>query len=443
MNGPTLPGALRSLAVTATLVFLSAGAVGGDRSPEELKAEAAERIDAAEEQLQDYVMYLNDNPEIGFDLPLAADRATAMLEEAGFQVERGIEGTLLHSGQSFFMEHAFIAKLEGGQPGPKVGLMVEYDALPEIGHGCQHDISGAWSIGAGLGLASLMPYMSGTLYLFGTPAEEGIVDNAGGKVIMLERMEHLDAALMIHGSTVTTDGAENIMRLNREALEVVFHGREASPNSAYHGINALDANMLFWDALNAYRRQLRPGAAIYGIITDGGQVVNTIPGRSASRFLVRVADEQYFHEVLGRVREIAEGIAMAMGATVDVNVTANRYVSMIPNQTLAQSHRANLEALGLEPFSPRMHRPGSGGASDMGNVSRVVPSIHPFMRSRVTGGGHTLEAAEGSRSEFGLGTVTLGAKALAMTAIDIFTGEADVEAMRDELDRALADLAAE
>ena len=231
------------------------------------------------------------------------------------------------------------------------------------------------------------------------------------------------------------------MNLNREALEVVFHGRAASPNSAYHGINALDANMLFWDALNAYRRHLRPGAAIYGIITDGGQVVNTLPARSASRFLVRVGDEQYFHEVLGRVREIAEGVAMAMGTTVDVNVTANRYVSMIPNQTLAQAHRSNLEALGVEPFT--FESTGSGGSSDMGNVSRVVPSIHPFMRSRVTGGGHTLEAAEASRSEFGLGTVTLGAKALAMTAIDIFSGVADVEAMREELDRSLMQLASE
>lgn len=443
MNGPSLPSTLRYLAIAATFILLSAASLGDQRSPEDLKSAALERIDAAEQQLRDYVMFLNDNPEVGFDLPLAADRATAMLKEAGFEVERGIEGTLLHTGQSFFMEDAFIARLEGGQPGPRVGLMVEYDALPDIGHGCQHDVSGAWSLGAGLGLAALMPYMSGTLYLFGTPAEEGVVDNAGGKVIMLDRMKDLDAALMIHGSTVTTDGAENIMNLNREALEVVFHGRAASPNSAYHGINALDANMLFWDALNAYRRHLRPGAAIYGIITDGGQVVNTLPARSASRFLVRVGDEQYFHEVLGRVREIAEGVAMAMGATVEVNVTANRYVSMIPNQTLAQTHRANLEALGLDPFSPRSHRPGSGGASDMGNVSRVVPSIHPFMRSRVTGGGHTLEAAEASRSEFGLGTVTLGAKALAMTAIDIFTGVADVEAMREELDRSLIQLASE
>jgi len=129
-------------------------------------------------------------------------------------------------------------------------------------------------------------------------------------------------------------------------------------------------------------------------------------------------------------------VAMAMGATVEVNVTANRYVSMVPNQTLAQVYRRNAEALGLEPVSPRIT--GSGGSSDMGNVSRVVPSIHPFLKSRLSGGGHTREAAEGSVSEFGLGTIPVGANVLAMTAIDIFTGAADVAAMREELKASLA-----
>jgi len=412
--------------------------MGSDRSPQDLKAEASAKVDAVEDQLQDYVRYVNANPEVGFELPQTADRITAMLQQAGFDIERGVHGTLENIGQSFFMEDAFIAKIEGKQPGPKVGLMVEYDALPEIGHGCQHDLSGAWSIGAGLALAELMPELNGTLYLFGTPAEEGIVDNAGGKVIMLDRMKELDAALMIHGSNVTTDGAENIMNLNREALEVVFHGKAASPNSAYNGINALDANLLFWNAINAYRPHLKDGAAIYGIITDGGQTVNTIPGRSASRFLLRVNDQEYFLELLERVREIAEGAAMAMGATVDVNVTASRYVSMVANQTLAETYRKNLEALGLEPISPRIT--GSGGASDMGNVSRVVPSIHPFLKSRLSGGSHTLEAARQSVGEFGLGTVSVGAKALALTAIDIFAGVADVEAMKEELEQSVTQL---
>lgn len=433
-----------------TLLFLIIGAltllvspitIGADREPEELKALASANLDAVEDQLQDYVRFANANPEVGFELPQTADRITAMLEQAGFNVERGIHGTLQNTKQSYFMEHAFIASLKGKQPGPKVGLMVEYDALPEIGHGCQHDLSGAWSIGAGLALAELMSHVNGTLYLFGTPAEEGIVDNAGGKVIMLNRIKELDAALMIHGSNITTDGAENIMNLNREALEVVFHGKAASPNTAHNGVNALEANLLFWNAINAYRPHLEKGAAIYGIITDGGQTVNTIPARSASRFLIRVNDQEYFLELLDRVREIARGAAMAIGASVDVNVTANRYVSMMPNQTLAKAYRKNLESLGLEPASPQIT--GSGGASDMGNVSRVVPSIHPFLESRLAGGSHTLEAAEQSVSEFGLGTVTTGAKALAFTAIDIFTGVADVEAMKAELDRTLSRISEE
>lgn len=443
MNSPSLLSARRALNVGTFTLLLSLYAHAGaaDQNPQDFKAKASARIDAAEGQLRDYVKFLNENPEVGFELPLAADRIIHMLEKAGFEVERGIHGSLKHSGQSFFMEHAFIAKLEGEEPGPKVGLMVEYDALPVIGHGCQHDLSGAWSIGAALGLAELMPHLPGTLYLFGAPAEEGIVDHAGGKVIMQERMKELDAALMIHGSLETTDGAERILNLYREALEVVFHGKEASPNSAYDGVNALEANILFWNAINAYRPHLKDGAAIYGIITDGGQTVNTIPGRSASRFLIRVNDREYFLEVIERVKEIAEGAALAMGATVDVNVTANRYVSMIPNQTLAQTYRENLEALGLEPSTPRIT--GSGGASDMGNVSRLVPSIHPFLRSREAGSGHTLEAAQATTGEFALSTITVGAKALAMTAIDIFTGRVDVQAMQEELDRSITELYSE
>jgi amidohydrolase len=417
------------------LLLAVAAAHSAAAQTDDLKARAAARIDESAALLQDYVRYLNANPETGFDLPRAADHITAILERAGFEVERGIHGTLQNNAP-FFMEHAFIARIEGRKPGPKVGLMVEYDALPVIGHGCQHDLSGAWSVGAGLALAALMPELEGTLYLFGTPAEEGIVDHAGGKVIMLDRIRQMDAALMIHGSETTTDGAENILNLNREALEVVFLGKEASPNSAHHGINALDANVLFWNAVNAYRPHIKDGAAIYGIITDGGQTVNTIPGRSASRFLIRTNDHDYLLELVERVTEIAKGVAMAMGATVEVNVTANRYVSMVPSQTLAQAYRKNAEALGLSPESPRIT--GSGGSSDMGNVSRVVPSIHPFLMSRLSGGSHTRAAAEQSVSEFGLSTVTVGAKTLAMTAIDVFTGAVDVTAMRTELEASLA-----
>lgn len=424
-------------------VALAASSVSfaADTPTDALKAKASANVEAAEGELQSYVRYLNANPEIGFELPDAADRITKMLVDAGFDVERGINGTLQHTEQSIFMEHAFIAKLEGRQPGPKVGLMVEYDALPQIGHGCQHDLSGSWSIGAGLALAELMPELEGTLYLFGTPAEEGIVDDAGGKVIMLEHMQELDAALMIHGNTFTTDGAGNVMNLYREALEVVFHGKEASPNSAYNGINALEANILFWNAVNAYRPHLKDGAAVYGIITDGGQTVNTIPGRSASRFLIRVNDHEYFLEVTERIKQIARSAAEAIGATVDINVTANRYIPMVPNQTLAKAFRGNLEDLGLEPVTPRIT--GSGGASDMGNVSQIVPSIHPFLKSRLTGGGHTLEAAQQTTGDYSMGTISVGAKALAMTAIDIFTGQADVKAMREELEQSLSSISAD
>ncbi|MGF7184227.1 amidohydrolase [Desulfitispora alkaliphila] len=397
----------------------------------DLKERIIKEVDAVKDEIIEINDYLYKNPELGYQEFKASKLLTSKLEEAGFEVQKGICG----------METAFKAEFKGKGSGPKVALLAEYDALPEpVGHGCQHNLIGAISVGTGLALSRVMSELNGSLYVFGCPAEEGVVDNAGGKVPMIDEFKEMDTAMMIHGAQFNTDGSENVLNLNREALEITFLGKAASAAQAEfasEGINALEACMLFWQALNAYRLQMKDGARVYGIITEGGTAVNVIPERAVTRILIRVEDYPYFLELVEKVKTMAEGAAMALGAKVEIRSTANRYLSFNPNQNLATAYGKNAESLGLPLF--KVPAGIGGGASDMGNVSRVCPAIHPFVASMPKGTpNHTADAADASVSELGHKMAVLGAKALGMTAVDVLTGVIDTEVMRKEFEETTA-----
>ncbi|MCZ4315621.1 amidohydrolase [Comamonadaceae bacterium G21597-S1] len=404
----------------------------GDVLTQELKGRVIKEVDSLKEQIFEISQFLYENPEVGHQEYKSAHMLTSTLERHSFNVQKGVSG----------METAFKAEFAGKEPGPKIALLAEYDALPApLGHGCQHNLISAMSVGAGLALSRIMPELKGSLYVFGCPAEEAVAENAGGKVIMIDEFKAMDAAMMIHGSTRTTDGSEDLLNLNREALEITFHGKAASAaqaDNAYEGVNALEACMLFWHGLNSFRPHIKHGARVYGIITEGGTAVNVIPHRAVTRLLIRVSNYRYFLELIEKVKQIAEGAAMTLGATVDVRITANRYISYIASQNLAEAYGRNIEKLGLTVT--KIKAGGDGGASDIGNVSRVCPSIHAFIESAPKGtANHTNACADASVSELGRNAAIAGAKALCMTAIDIFTGAVDVKRLRQELDKALLD----
>lgn len=392
------------------------------RSAEQLKTALQSQVDEIKDRIIEIADYIHQNPEIGYAEYKASDLLCSELERQGFEVARKVAG----------LPTAFKAVLKGKAERPRLGILAEYDALPGLGHACGHNLSAASALGAALALAPLMPELEGTLAVFGTPAEEGVVENAGGKIVMLKEFEGLDAAMMMHALDMNTVICDSF---NREALEIEFIGKSANAGNAEDaskGINALEGVMLFWHAVNAQRLLLKNDARIFGIITEGGVSPNIIPDRAVTRLQVRVEDDTYFQEVVEKVKNAARGAAQSIGAKVNIRAYANTYRSMLNNRTLAKVFEKNLclQGIAVENLSRR------GVATDMGNVSRVAPAIHPFIAVAPKGTPwHSTESAKASTSAQAHEATIQTAKAFGMTVIDIVTDQGLAQAVRAEFEK--------
>ena len=379
----------------------------------ELKQRVMDAVDARREQLIGISETIHANPEIRFEEYQAAALLSGVLEENGFDVERGVAG----------LETAFIGTLSGAGVGPTVAILAEYDALPGLGHACGHNIIGTAALGAGLALQAVLPELAGTVVVVGCPAEEG----GAGKAYLVKAglFEGVDAALMVHPSNRCMTRR---LSLTSFKLDVEYYGKPshagASPDQ---GVNALDAMIVMFSSIGLLRQQLKDDARVHGIITHGGDASNIIPQFTSARLGVRAIDTAYAREVLEKVRGCAEAGAAATGARLAFKVQDVYYEGMLPNPVLADLMDANLTALGLTvslpEAKPRM------GSTDMGNVSQVVPGLHPYVP--IAGedvAGHTAAFAEASRSPMGHEALIQAAKVLAMTAVDLLVNPAQVEA---------------
>ncbi len=379
-----------------------------------LKDRIVEIVDRGAEELWEAALEMHANPELGHQEYRAAELLSGMLESAGFEVARKVAG----------METSFLAEKSFGEgEGYTIAILAEYDALPGMGHACGHNIIGASGVGAGIALLPVLDDLaaagfSGKLLVMGAPAEEGAVDDAGGKVLMVEAglFEDVDCAMMIHPSAINGIGGRS---LAREAMEITYHGKSShAAASPERGRNALDAAIQTFNGWNALRQHVTEDVRIHGIITEGGQSPNIVPSISRIRMYARAAEVDYLDEVVGRVKDCAEGGARAAGCTVEFRNTANRYANMKPNLSLAGSYAENFRLLG-ETIDETLR---GGGSTDMGNVSQVVPSIHPYVAIVPPSiAGHSIEFGEAAASDEGRKAMLLGAKALAMTAVDCFT----------------------
>ncbi|MBX0331571.1 M20 family metallopeptidase, partial [Oscillochloris sp. ZM17-4] len=377
----------------------------------ELKAAAQREIDQLASLLVETSDWMADNPEIGLQEHQASARLGDILSEFGASVERGIAG----------MPTAFAARLPGGQPGPQVAIVAEYDALPEVGHGCGHNIIATAALGAGLALSRLGAHLPGAVSVIGTPAEESTVPNAGGKIPILDHgyFEGMDAAIMIH--PLTEDKIDSESSLVAHGLDFAFHGHPAHAAANPHeGINALDAVIVMFTSVGLLRQQVRSDARIHGVITHGGTAPNVIPSYTACRFRVRAADPAYARDLVRRVVACAEAGAAASGARMEWREYMPPYLNMVPNSSLGDAFKANLEALG-RPMSVRRERGGGGaGSTDFGNVSHRIPVSCAMLKiCGPEAGWHTREVAAATRTPEGHAAIIDGAKSLAMTAIDI------------------------
>jgi len=346
---------------------------------------------------------IGQHPELGMQERQASQWHVDALAKAGFAVEYPYAG----------LTTGFRAEMTGNGPGPTMALLVEYDALPEIGHACGHNLHGVMSTGAAIALAAMRDKWAGKLVVLGSPAEEGAVDNAGGKVVLVEQgaFADIDAAMMVHSSSINGLGGPS---LAREAFEIGFKGKPAHAAAIPHlGINALEAAISLFNSVNALRQHLTSDVRIHGIITKGGASPNIVPEYAEVRMYARAADKEYLKSVVAKIRNCAEAAALATGAKMAWRNTAHAYDNMIGNRPLQQVFGESLRELGaVVDESPSR----GSGSTDMGNVSHVVPSIHPYVAiCDEPIPGHSREFAAATMTPRGHEGLILGAKAIAVT----------------------------
>ena len=381
-----------------------------------LKDRVCLELDAMRDSLGTLSRQIYENPEIGFEERKALQWVSAFLRESGFSVEPGTAG----------IETAFRAEVRGQKDRPNVALLAEYDALKGLGHACGHNLICSASAGAAAALHRAAPHLPGTLTVLGTPAEEG----GGGKVIMVDRgvFNGIDAAMMFHPSRDNwwVRGA-----LAAQPLSMKFRGRPAHAAAMpERGINALNALLLTFHAIDSLRQHVPPDVRIHGIITHGGDAPNIVPAYAEAEFLVRAARRKTLDEVMIKVKRCADAGAAATGATVEME-EGLAYAERNNNRVLAGLFGENMRRLGIDGDEPSAS--GGVGSSDIGNVSMVVPAIHPYLKI-VDGdvSGHTPEFREAAGSARGFEAMLNAAKGLAMTVLDVMYRPDALERMRRE-----------
>jgi amidohydrolase len=388
----------------------------------DVKQKVAQAVDRLADDLERISHQIHANPELGFKEEKAAAWLTEFLEKQGAAVERGVGG----------LPTAFRATIESGAgptAGPTIAIMAEYDALPNIGHACGHNVIATSGAGAGAAIAlalKTLPF-AGRIQVIGTPAEEG----GAGKVKLMEAgvFKDVDAAMMIHGRCGT-----QIWRPSLGVIKVKceFFGKASHASSwPWRGINALNATIQLFVSLDAMRQQLQPDARVHGIITKGGDQANIIPEHTAAEFYLRAPTKDYCKELLRRFEACAQGAATATGCTVTVTPDPTIHDPLKPNVTMADLFGKNLERIDF-PVDPDDGEAGYG-STDCGNVSQALPTIHPYIRISPDGvPGHSREFAEWAKSPLARKGIVAAAKALAMTALDLVADPAALKKAKDE-----------
>ncbi len=400
-----------------------------DPAKDELAGRSNSAIESSRQALFDLSKDVHAHPELNYEEYYSSDALAGFLEGHDLAVERGIGG----------VETAFRATIPGGSgDGPTIAVLAEYDALPEIGHGCGHNLIAMAAMGAAMGLKANAQDLPGRVVVIGTPAEEG----GGGKIRLLEAgvFDGVDATLSSHpfsNRTVIPSASPKgeSWSLAMVGYRYMYHGKAAHA-AAYpeQGINALNAVIHLFTGIDALRQHLRDDVRIHGVITDGGTAPNVVPEFAAANFMLRSRDGRYLSdEVVGKVRQVAEGAAAMTGSRLEVEEFYPFYENVQPNVTLAQAVGANAQALGMKLDEPIPGRPGSGASTDFGNVSQAMPGFElRYAVSETPVPSHTRQMQETAVTDLALNNALLVAKALSLTASDLLRDAALVESAKAE-----------
>lgn len=383
----------------------------GERQKERIK----ERIHRELGAIFETARCLYERPELGNQEVYSCERLCEDFRRYGFFVEKGFCA----------MPTAFRAVLDSGKPGPSIGYCAEYDALPEVGHGCGHNLVGTMALGAAAGLASVLSEIGGRIVVYGTPAEE----TQGGKVAMAASgvFRQVDVVMMAHPAAVTEESGSS---LAMNALQFQFYGKAThAAASPERGINALEGVIQLFNGINALRQHLPRGVLVHGIITKGGTAPNIIPDFAEARFYVRAPEKFMLAEAVRRIRAVAHGAEGMTGTRVEISEYESSYDNMETNQRLNKVICGYLRELGDPPRPSRM----DGGSLDMGNVSHRAPSAHIWV-----GFGepelvcHTKEFAAMTVGPKGKELLYRGACALALTGYSVIAEPGLLGAIKKE-----------
>ena len=381
-----------------------------------MKDKVIEYTESVKDELIELSEYILTNPELGYEEFKACKAHVALLKKHGFMVEE----------EYLCIKTAFKAVYDSGKEGPTIGFMSEYDALPGIGHGCGHNLLGATNTGAGIVLSKLLKDYKGKVIVFGTPAEE----TSGAKVDMTEKgaFNGVDVVMEVHPGSLHFRSGNS---LAMEAIQFMFTGKAAHA-AAYpeKGINALDAAINTFVNINALRQHILSDSRIHGIIVEGGKAANIVPELAIAQFYIRAATKTYLTELVEKVKNCARGAALAQGTGLEISNYEASYDNLVTNETLSQVYCNRLRDMGVKEINePRK----SYGSLDVGNVSHVVPTIHPYFGiCEEDIAAHTAAFAEATKTELAYKSMAQTIGALILTAIDILKDDSLLQRIKNE-----------
>jgi amidohydrolase len=384
----------------------------------EVKLRLAAAVDAARDEILGLSHRIHANPEPAFEEIQASTWIAEILARHGFAVEypAGSLKTAIRAtrrgGRSGDPPGDDRAAAGVAASGPRIGILAEYDALPGLGHGCGHNTMAASGVGAAIALSSLAAELPGEIVFLGTPAEE----RGSGKQVMIDDglFDGIDAALLFH--PCDRNHVESYP-LASEDVDVAFTGLQAHASAdPWMGRNALDALISLFVSVGLWRQQLRPTARVHGIIREGGTAANVIPERTSAWFMIRSDNEVEYEHMRERFRQLCEAAALATDTSVEV-VFSGRATTMRNNAILAGRFRANMAAYGIADQGDDLN----AGSTDMANVSRVCPTIHPDLAIAPEGTpGHSILFRDAAATPRADETTLLAATLVAQTAYDLY-----------------------
>src|SRR5690625_2655158 len=373
-------------------------------------------LEQIKEELWTISDQLYENPELGDEEYESMKLLVDYLGKHHFKVETGIVDR----------PTAFKAEFKSEKPGPRIAYLAEYDALPGVGHGCGHNVIGTMSVGAAVILSKLVNEVGGSVVVLGTPAEE----TNGAKVPMSAAgvFDDIDVAMILHPGNISSESGDS---LAMDAIQYEYTGKSAhAAADPEKGINALDSVIQLFNGINALREHLPSDVRIHGIIAEGGKAANVVPDRACAQFYIRASERSRLNKVVKQVEHIAEGAALMTGASLEISNYELSYDDMVTNETLSEAFTKNLQAVDSEPVK---ESPVDHGSIDMGNVSQVVPAIHPYISLRNEDlVQHTREFADTTITSVGHEALKNGALSLALTGYDVLANDELLKNIKNE-----------